>query len=189
MTPRLKKLLIGFAISLVIMVSDRISRNSSSSSTSIDSKGKKEEKRPRTARIGASRMRRVKEEAARIRKSKEKKPIIPKKKFKPIPEDVLALADWGRNPFSSQDPLLVNQVIRPVKSTNKPEKMFISKVSNVHALKIESVATLGDKTFVIINGHRYQEGDNIDNMIIETIESKRIIFKSGTKTIVKNVGS
>jgi len=186
MTPRLKKLLVGFAISLVIMVSDRISR-SSSSSTSIDSKGKKEEKsRPRTARIGKSRMRRVKEEAARIRKSKEKKAIIPKKKFKPIPEDVLALADWGRNPFSSKDPLIVNQVIRPVKSTNKPAKM---NVSNVHALKIESVATLGDKTFVIINGHRYQEGDNIDNMIIETIESKRIIFKSGAKTIVKNVGS
>ena len=67
--------------------------------------------------------------------------------------------------------------------------MFVSNVSNVHALKIESVATLGDKTFVIINGHRYQEGDNIDNMIIETIESKRIIFKSGAKTIVKNVGS
>ena len=189
MTPRLKKLLVGFAISLVIMVSDRISR-SSSSSTSINSKGKKEEKsRPRTARIGKSRMRRVKEEAARIRKSKEKKAIIPKKKFKPIPEDVLALADWGRNPFSSKDPLIVNQVIRPVKSTNKPEKMIVSKVSNVHALKIESVATLGDKTFVIINGHRYQEGDNIDNMIIETIESKRIIFKSGAKTIVKNVGS
>ena len=188
MTPRLKKLLVGFAISLVILVGDRVSQSSGSSSGRTSGTEKTEKKRARTSRIDPNRIRRVKEEAARIKKSKEKKKVIPQKEFKPIPEDVLALVDWGRNPFYSQDPVLVKQAKkqRTIKSTNMPEKVI---VSNVHALKIESVATLGDKTFVIVNGQRFQEGDKIDNMIIETIESKRIIFKSGAKTIVKNVGS
>ena len=182
MTPRLKKLLVGFAISLVILVSDRLSESSSDSTVK-----EKVKKRARTAKIGSNRTKRFKEQAAREAKRLAPKDYTPSQEFISIPEDVHALADWGRNPFTdgkSTTPVrLVNQ---PVKSEIVREEVI---VSNVNALKIESVATLGDKTFVIINGHRYQEGDNIDNMIIETIESKRIIFKSGAKTIVKNVGS
>ena len=181
MTPRLKKLLVGFAISLVILVSDRVSQSSGSSSGRAGGTEKKE-KRPRTARIDANRMRQVKRDAERNRKSREKKVIKHNKEFKPIPEEVLALADWGRNPFSSQDPRLVREVKQPVRKGQ-------IVVSNVPALKIESVARLGDKIFVIINGQRFREGDTIDNMLIETIESEKIIFKVGTKRIVKNVGT
>ena len=182
MTPRLKKLLVGFAISLVILVSDRVSQSSGSSSGRAGGTEKKEKNRPRTARIDANRMRQVKRDAERNRKSREKKVIRPSKEFNPIPEEVLALADWGRNPFSSQDPRLVREVKQPVKKGQVV-------VSNVTALKIESVARLGDKIFVIINGQRFREGDTIDNMLIETIESEKIIFKVGTKRIVKNVGT
>ena len=187
MTPRLKKLLVGFGISLIILVADRMSQSSGSSSGTAGTARKETKKRARTARINPERIRRVKEEAKRIAKSKNKKNTKrPQNPFKPISEEVLSLSDWGRNPFSSSDPVISDRSKRPIKSKNVPGQVM---VSNVHSLKIESVATLGDKTFVIINGRRYQKGDNIDNMIIESIESKRIIFKSGARTIVKNVGS
>ena len=183
MTPRLKKLLVGFAISLVILVSDRLSESSSDSTV----KEKKVKKRARTAKIGSNRTKRFKEQAAREAKRLAPKDYTPSQEFISIPEDVHALADWGRNPFTdgkSTTPVrLVNQ---PVKSEIVREEVI---VSNVNALKIESVATLGDKTFVIINGQRFQVGDKIDNMRIETIESDRITFKTGSKIIVKNVGT
>jgi|TARA_B100000315_G_scaffold196455_1_gene187544 hypothetical protein len=188
MTPRLKKLLVGFAISLVILVSDRMSQNSDSRSDRTEQKEeKKQRRRPRTARIDAERMKRVAEDAQWLRDQKSKKIIQPSQDFKPIPEKVLALSDWGRNPFSGSDLVPVTQVVnQSIQSTATPEPL---KVSPMMALRIESVATLGDKTFVIINGQRFQEGDNIDDMIIETINSKNITFKKGRKKIIKNVGT
>ena len=185
MTPRLKKLLIGFAISLIILVSDRLSQ--SSTTTEVE---KKEQKRarPSTARVGAGRAKRIAAEVAAAEKRAAPKDFTPSQEFIPIPEEVLTLASWGRNPFTDREPTPVRQVQvnQPVKSGFIQEQVI---VSNVNALKIESVATLGDKTFVIINGQRFQEGDKINNMVIETIESQRIIFNTGTKKIVKNVGS
>jgi len=182
MTPRLKKLLVGFAISLVILVSDRLSQTSSDSTV----KEEKVKRRARTAKIGSNRTKRFKEQAERAAKRLAPKDYTPSQEFIPIPENVHALADWGRNPFTDREPTPVRQVNQPVKSKIVREEVVIS---NVNALKIESVATLGDKTFVIINGQRFQVGDKIDNMRIETIENNRITFKTGTKIIVKNVGS
>ena len=185
MTPRLKKLLVGFAISVVILIADRVSQ---SNGADTKSRPKKEEKRARTARIDPNRMKRVKEEAARIKASKNKKETVIQKEFRPIPEDVLALSGWGRNPFTTLKPAALASVNNPQVGHPVPvqEKAIMS---SVHSLKIESVATLGEKTFVIINGQRFQEGDKIDNMIIETIENSKIIFKVGNKKIVKNVGA
>ena len=187
MTPRLKKLLIGFAISVVILIADRMSQSNGSNS-SKSSGPQKEEKRARTARIDPNRIRMVKENAARIKASKEKKEIVPQKEFKPIPEEVLALSGWGRNPFTTLEPARTPSVSNPQVAGSIPVQEKVA-ISSVHALKIESVATLGEKTFVIINGQRFQEGDKIDNMIIETIENSKIIFKAGNKKIVKNVGA
>jgi len=181
MTPRLKKLLVGFAISLVILVSDRLSESSSDSTVK-----EKVKKRARTAKIGSNRTKRFKEQAAREAKRLAPKDYTPSQEFISIPEEVHALADWGRNPFTDGKSTPVRLVNQPVKSEIVREEVI---VSNVNALKIESVATLGDKTFVIINGQRFQVGDKIDNMRIETIESDRITFKTGSKIIVKNVGT
>ena len=158
MTPRLKKLLVGFAISVVILIADRVSQ---SNEANTRSRPEKEEKRARTARIDPNRMKRVKAEAARIKASKNKKETVAQKEFKPIPEDVLALSGWGRNPFTTLEPARTPSISNP------------------------QVAG----SFVIINGQRFQEGDKIDNMTIETIENSKIIFKAGNKKIVKNVGA
>ena len=188
MTPRLKKLLVGFAISIVILVSDRMSQNSDSRSDSTEQKGeKKQRQRPRTARIDAERMKRVAADAKWLKDQKKKKTYTqPTQPFKPIPEKVLALSDWGRNPFSGSDVVSVRQVNQPNQSTVAAPQQ---QVSSAMALNIESVATLGDKTFVIINGQRFQEGDKIDDMLIESIDSKKITFKIGRKKIIKNVGT
>ena len=191
MTPRLKKLLIGFAISLIILVSDRLSQ--SSTTTEVE---KKEQKRarPSTARVGAGRAKRIAAEVAAEKERTAPKDYTPSQEFIPIPEDVLTLSGWGRNPFTGQE-------LVPVKNAKKRsvvKETFTAPIappiqqtvtSKVHLLKIESVATLGDKTFVIINGQSFQEGDEIDNMVIETIESGKITFNTGTKIIVKNVGT
>jgi len=182
MTPRLKKLLVGFAISLVILVSDRLSQTSSGNNV----EEKKVNRRARTAKIGSNRTKRFKAQAEREARRLAPKDYTPSQEFIPIPENVHALADWDRNPFSDHKPTPGRLVNQPVKSEIVREEVV---VSNVNALKIESVATLGDKTFVIINGQRFQVGDKIDNMRIETIESDRITFKTGSKIIVKNVGT
>ena len=185
MTPRLKKLLVGFAISVVILIADRVSQ---SNEANTRSRPEKEEKRARTARIDPNRMKRVKAEAARIKASKNKKETVAQKEFKPIPEDVLALSGWSRNPFTTLEPARTPSISNPQVAGSIPVQEKVA-ISRVHALKIESVATLGEKTFVIINGQRFQEGDKIDNMTIETIENSKIIFKAGNKKIVKNVGA
>ena len=188
MTPRLKKLLIGFAISLIILVSDRLSQ--SSTTTEVE---KKEQKRarPSTARVGAGRAKRIAAEVAAEKERTAPKDYTPSQEFIPIPEDVLTLSGWGRNPFTGQElvPVKNGKKRSVVKETFTAPSIQQTVTSNVHLLKIESVATLGDKTFVIINGQRFQEGDKIDNVVIETIESGKITFNTGTKIIVKNVGT
>ena len=192
MTPRLKKLLIGFAISIIILVSDRVSQ-SSDSTTRVEKK-KQPRKRPSTARVGAGRSKRIAAEVAAAKKRDAPKDYTPSQEFIPIPEEVLTLAGWGRNPFTSQGPVPGRQA----KNRSIDRETFIAPTappiqqtaaSKVDLLKIESVATLGDRTFVIINGQRYQEGDTINDMLIETIKSERITFKIGSKIIVKNVGT
>ena len=41
---------------------------------------------------------------------------------------------------------------------------------------------------VIINGQRYHEGDRIQNLVIDKIESKTVTFVMGNTKIIKNVG-
>ena len=83
MTPRLKKLLVGFAISLVILVSDRLSESSSDSTVK-----EKVKKRARTAKIGSNRTKRFKEQAEREAKRLAPKDYTPSQEFISIPEDV-----------------------------------------------------------------------------------------------------
>ena len=57
------------------------------------------------------------------------------------------------------------------------------------ALKIESVMKLGEKVLVIINGQSFREGETVNNILIESIESKKITFRMGNKRVIKDVGS
>ena len=71
------------------------------------------------------------------------------------------------------------------------QKEFVQEraISDLDDLRIESVAKLGEKVFVIINGQRFKEGDLINNLRIESIESQKITFLMGKTRIIKVVGT
>ena len=48
---------------------------------------------------------------------------------------------------------------------------------------------MGEKAFVTINGQTFQEGDLINDALIEKIENEQITFKVGKTTIIKDVGT
>jgi len=182
MTPRLKILITGLVLSLIYAISDYITRNSDKPVVEVKREVKK---RAKTARVDLNRIATIRAKAAKIAKLNERKSgIIPQTNFKPISDEILALEGWGRNPF-----VVVKE--KPMDLSQEIEKEFIQEraISDLDGLRIESVAKLGEKVFVIINGQRFKEGDLINNLRIELIESQRITFIMGKTRIIKNVGT
>ena len=191
MTPRLKILIAGLILSLIYAISDYIMRNSDKPITEAK---KPVRERPKTARVSLERIKRIKEKGAKLAKSKElKSGINPRADFLPIPEDLLALEDedWKHDPFIEQ----IDKITVTPEKIKGPQGMNISEISTTQAmsdlgqLKIESVMKLGEKVLVIINGQSFREGETVNNMLIESIESKKITFRMGNKRVIKDVGS
>ena len=182
MTPRLKILIVGLILSLIYAISDYIIRNRDKPVVEVKREVKK---RPKTARIDLNRIATIKARAAKRAKLNERKSgIIPRTDFKPISDEILALEGWGRNPF-----IPVKE--KPMELPQETQKEFVQDqaISDLDDLRIESVAKLGKKVFVIINGQRFKEGDLINNLRIELIESQRITFIMGKTRIIKVVGT
>jgi hypothetical protein len=182
MTPRLKILTAGLVLSLIYAISEYITRNSDKPVVEVKREVKK---RPKTARVDLNRITAIRAKAAKISKFNERKSgIIPRTDFKPIPDEILALEGWGRNPF-----IPVKE--KPMELPQQTQKEFVQDqaISDLDDLRIESVAKLGKKVFVIINGQRFKEGDLINNLRIELIESQKITFLMGKTRIIKNVGT
>ena len=182
MTPRLKILIVGLVLSLIYAISDYITRNSDKPVVEVKREVKK---RAKTARVDLNRIASIRAKAAKISKLKERKSgIIPRTDFKPISDEILALKGWGRNPF-----IPVKE--KPMELPQETQKEFVQDqaISDLNNLRIESVAKLGDKVFVIINGQRFREGDLINNLRIESIESQKITFIMGKTRIIKVVGT
>ena len=182
MTPRLKILIVGLVLSLIYAISDYITRNRDKPVVEVKREVKK---RPKTARVDLNRIATIKARAAKRAKLNERKSgIIPETGFKPIPDEILALEGWGRDPF-----IPVKE--KPMALPQETKKEFVQEraISDLDDLKIESVAMLGKKVFVIINGQRFREGDRINNLLIESIENQRITFLMGKTRIIKVVGT
>ena len=97
MTPRLKILTAGLVLSLIYAISDYITRNSDKPVVEVKREVKK---RAKTARVDLNRIATIRAKAAKFSKLNERKSgIIPRTDFKPIPDEILALEGWGRNPF------------------------------------------------------------------------------------------
>ena len=191
MTPRLKILIAGLIFSLIYAISDYIMRNSNKPVTEVK---KKVQERPKTARVSLERIKRIKEKSAKLAKSKEQKSEInPQADFLPIPEDLLALEDedWERDPFVEQEPEIsvFPEKIKDEQKKNVSEVETTQAMSDLEQLKIESVMKLGEKVLVIINGQSFTEGETVNNILIESIESKKITFRMGNKRVIKDVGS
>ena len=191
MTPRLKILIAGLIFSLIYAISDYIMRNSDKPVTEVK---KEVRERPKTARVSLERIKRIKEKSAKLAKSKEQKSEInPQADFLPIPEDLLALEDedWERDPFVEQEPEIsvFPEKIKDEQKKNVSEVETTQAMSDLEQLKIESVMKLGEKVLVIINGQSFREGETVNNILIESIESKKITFRMGNKRVIKDVGS
>ena len=182
MTPRLKILIVGLILSLIYAISDYIIRNRDKPVVEVKREVKK---RPKTARVDLNRIATIKAKAAKIAKLNERKSgIIPQTAFKPIPDEILALEGWGRDPF-----IPVKE--KPMALPQETKKEFVQEpaISDLDDLRIESVAKLGEKVFVIINGQRFREGDRINNLLIESIKNQKITFLMGKTRIIKVVGT
>ena len=182
MTPRLKILTAGLVLSLIYAISDYITRNSDKPVVEV----KREVKaRPKTSRISRERIKRVRAKSAKLEASKARKNQINfQADFAPLSDEILALEGWGRNPF-----VPVKEKPRDLIQETQKEFVQDQAISDLNDLRIESVAKLGDKVFVIINGQRFREGDLINNLRIESIESQKITFLMGKTRIIKVVGT
>ena len=182
MTPRLKILIVGLVLSLIYAISDYIIRNRDKPVVEVKREVKK---RAKTARVDLNRIATIKARAAKRAKLNERKSgIIPQTGFKPISDEILALEGWGRDPF-----IPVKE--KPMALPQETKKEFVQEraISDLDDLRIESVAKLGEKVFVIINGQRFREGDRINNLLIESIKNQKITFLMGKTRIIKVVGT
>ena len=185
MTPRLRILSIGLALSLVYAVYDYVDRNNKNKKP-IVTKTKKEKKRARTAGVSLTRGVDLMKKIEARKQREEKENFTPQEGFLPISDDVAALEGWSRNPFVEvYEPPSITKA-----SPNQDIKLDEKPVfTSLDGLIIETAVRMGDKAFVTINGQTFTEGDLINDALIEKIENEQITFKIGKIRIIKDVGT
>ena len=201
MTTRLKILSIGLAFSIIYAVYHWYDRNNIGSSKTKQVVSKKKPKgkdRPRTAKAGRGRAKNRALANAAKQKDLERSKQLAESELTDVSEEILNLEGWSRNPFISvaqpvkvkpraviQEPIIEDFPKETVSEITFQEE----ELTGVESLNIETVASVGEKVFVIINGQRLREGDLINNLLIESIDNQKITFKMGNTTIIKDVGS
>ena len=201
MTTRLKILSIGLAFSIIYAVYDWYDRNNIGSSKTKQVVSKKKPKgkdRPRTAKAGRGRAKNRALANTAKQKELERSKQLAESELTDVSEEILNLEGWSRNPFISgaqpvklktraviQEPIIEDFPKETVSEITIQEE----ELTGVESLNIETVASVGEKVFVIINGQRLREGDLINNLLIESIDNQKITFKMGNTTIIKDVGS
>ena len=194
MTPRLRMLSIGLALSLSYAIYDYIDRNSDKKPVVTKSK---EKKRARTAGVSASRAENLKKKIAR-RKAKlegnngvsktSKNTFKPESDFLPISDEINELEGWARNPFVEvYEPKQITRNIVAAEQEAEIEEQ--AGLTTLDGLVIETAVRMGEKAFVTINGQTFREGDLINEALIEKIENEQITFKIGKTRIIKDVGT
>jgi len=187
MTPRLRILSIGLALSLTYAIYDYIDRNSNKKP--VIEKKKFVKKRPKSARVSLTRAENLKRRGQERSDKKDKKDkIIPQEDFLPISDDISMLEGWSRNPFV--------EVYKPPSISQKiTDQTIVEEIveepvfTTLDGLNIETAVRMGDKAYVTINGQTFSEGDLINNILIERIENQKITFRVGKTRIIKDVGT
>ena len=194
MTPRLRMLSIGLALSISYAIYDYIDRNSDKEPVVTKSK---EKKRARTAGVSASRAENLKKKIAR-RKAKlegnnsfsntSKNTFKPESDFLPTSDEINELEGWARNPFVEvYEPKQITRNIVAAEQEAEIEEQ--AGLTTLDGLVIETAVRMGEKAFVTINGQTFREGDLINDALIEKIENEQITFKVGKTRIIKDVGT
>ncbi|MFL2982763.1 MAG: hypothetical protein ACJZ12_00045 [Candidatus Neomarinimicrobiota bacterium] len=183
MTNRLKILSLGLVVAIVFAVTDYVQRTSQKPRPTIRAKKTTTNAKKRTVRRSKiSRQKEIIQDA-----SKKNEPnIVTHGDFLPIPEDIIAMDRWNRNPFMKRP--LPEMGSEPEILSNRQLDKEQPRMADFELLKIESVAKLGEKIYVIINGNKYGIGDRIDRYVIEDIYDDRVIFMLGDTRVMKSVG-
>ncbi len=193
MTPRLRMLSIGLALSLAYAIYDYVDRTSEKKTVVTKSKKKK---RARTAGVSASRAENLKRRLDQRKKKRNKSTdksstneFKPESNFLPISDEINELEGWARNPFIEvYEPKQIAQ--NP--AVNVDQDVDIEEqagLTTLDGLVIETAVRMGEKAFVTINGQTFREGDLINDALIEKIENEQITFKVGKTRIIKDVGT
>ena len=193
MTPRLRMLSIGLALSLAYAIYDYVDRTSEKKTVVTKSKKKK---RARTAGVSASRAENLKRRLDQRKKKRNKSTdksstseFKPESNFLPISDEINELEGWARNPFIEvYEPKQIaqNPAVNVDQDVNIEEQ---AGLTTLDGLVIETAVRMGEKAFVTINGQTFREGDLINDALIEKIENEQITFKVGKTRIIKDVGT
>ena len=198
MTTRLKILSIGLFLSIIYSVYDWYERNDSFKSKSSQVKKKKSSDRKRTAKTTRNRAKNRAVQEANKKEEARRSRQLSGAPLTTISDEISNLKGWSRNPFISAaeptiikpKPIIQETIVDTFSKQIAPQVTFSrDELVGVDNLNIETVASVGEKVFVIINGQRLKEGDLINNLLIESIDNQKITFKMGNTIIIKDVGS
>ena len=194
MTTRLKLLSALLCVSIVYAVYDYIDRNSVENTARVK---KKKNRRARTAGVSASsaKVRKMYSKASNTKKTQQKtqenKVIVSTDDFTTISDEYNSLDGWARNPFV--------EVYEPKPIANVKKEKIIEQavqviekpleINSLDQLKIETAVRMGQKAFVTINGETFEEGDLINDALIEKIENEKVTFKIGKTRVIKDIGT
>ena len=194
MTTRLKLLSALLCVSIVYAVYDYIDRNSVENTTRVK---KKKNRRARTAGVSASsaKVSKMYSKASNTKKTQQKtqesKVIVSTDDFTTISDEYNSLDGWARNPFvevyepkpiaSVKKEKIIEQAVQVIE---KP-----LEINSLDQLKIETAVRMGQKAFVTINGETFEEGDLINDALIEKIENEKVTFKIGKTRVIKDIGT
>ncbi len=194
MTTRLKLLSALLCVSIIYAVYDYIDRNSVENTTRVK---KKKNRRARTAGVSASsaKVRKMYSKASNTKKTQQKaqenKVVVSTNDFTTISDEYNSLDGWARNPFvevyepkpiaSVKKEKIIEQAVQVIE---KP-----LEINSLDQLKIETAVRMGQKAFVTINGETFEEGDLINDALIEKIENEKVTFKIGKTRVIKDIGT
>jgi len=168
MTPRLKILLILFGLSLLVLAGDRLFTDTNSNPK-------------QTIRVPNK----VKNTSKNTPNSFSDSESLNTSPFIPISAQILSLTGWGRNPFVKKLTKAPNQ--SPALTESK--KGVSVRLAELNNLVIESVYKIGNDAVVVIDGKPYRKGEMLNNMLIEKIDEKKIVFKFRGKSYDVHIGS
>ena len=177
MTPRLRILLIGLGISVVIMVVDLVHQSKSKSS-----------KKPRKVNTQNS--------SKVVASSTTKNQVVSKTTTSNAAQRrrssrTSQLVGWQRNPFNSVS--FSDETNLESGAINKEKQQDIEKsilLKNLERYNVEIVAEFNNEKVVLIDNRRFRQGEFLNNeILIETIDNDQITFRNGNTRVTRIVGN
>ena len=180
MTPRLRNLLIGLGISVVILIVDQVNKSSGSSNSNSSRKAKIQKPKKVVAKNSTSKV------VASI--SSNNSSVTSTRRKSTLSSQ---LVGWQRNPFNSVT-LSSEADIDGVSIDSEKEKDIEKSIllKNLERYNVEIVAEFNNEKIVLIDSRRFRQGEYLnDDILIDRIENDQITFRNGSTTVTRNVGN